>query len=41
MRLLLVGLIAAGFCFGAEADKAIRPDLLTDAYIPLVIIGEV
>ena len=39
-RLLIVALIGLGFCFAAEPDKAIRPGLLTDAYVPLVIIGE-
>ncbi len=31
---------ALEFCFAAESNKAIRPGLLTDAYVPLIIIGE-
>lgn len=40
VALLICTLIAFSAMSAAEPDKAIRPDLLTDAYIPLVIIGE-
>jgi len=40
MKRLALLLLAFSSLHAAEPGKAIRPDLLTDAYVPLVIIGE-
>ena len=37
---LLIAALIAVAAHAAEPNKPIRPDLLTDAYVPLVIIGE-
>ena len=40
MKRFALLLLGFSFLHGAEPEKALRPDLLTDAYVPLVIIGE-